>query len=212
MKPIDQIITEAMAVHGILHQRGETAPCLSFLSDKNLHGFIEVGSANGGSFYCWASIIDGLKISVDLNHGFGLSDGLPGANSFDDVAAAYEATNGVVKARNDKWRHHFTDVHIVEGNSMSPNTIDKVKNILNGQTVGWIFIDAWHEYFAVMEDLKNFKQFLSPNGYIGFHDINQSDSMRMFWTEMQNTYKNTITISDSNGIGIIPASDLYENR
>ena len=78
----------------------------------------------------------------------------------------------------------------------------------HGDLVGWIFIDAWHEYFAAMEDLKNFKQFLSPNGYIGFHDIHQSDSMKKFWTDITNTYSNTITIPESNGIGIIPASSL----
>lgn len=208
MKTINQIISDSISIHGALHQSTEMYNCLTFLSDKNLHGFIEVGCANGASFYCWASLIDGPKISVDLNHGFGLSNGLPGANTFDDVAAAYEATNGNVKMRNDKWRAHFSDVQIVEGNSMSPNTITKVKDILGEQTVGWIFIDAWHEYFAVVEDLKNFKQFLSPNGYIGFHDINQSESMRKFWTEMQDTYKNVITIPESNGIGIIPATEL----
>lgn len=208
MKPIPQIIGEAIGVYGSLHQSSEMNECLAFLSDKNLHGFIEVGCANGASFHCWASLIDGIKISVDLNHGFGLSDGMPGANTLDDVAAAYEATNPVVKSRNDKWRTHFTDVQIVEGNSMSPNTIQKVKDILGEQKVGWIFIDAWHEHFAALEDLKNFKQFLSPNGYIGFHDINQSNSMRNFWGEMMSTYTGTITIPDANGIGIIPATSL----
>jgi len=208
MKSTTQIMNEATSIHGMLHQQREMNNCLAFLSDKNLHGFIEVGCANGGSFYCWASIIDGPKVSVDLNHGFGLSEGLPGANTFDDVAAAYEATNELVKARNDKWREHYNDVRIVEGNSLSEKTIQKVKDTLNGQTVGWVFIDAWHEYFAAVEDLKNFKQFLSPNGYIGFHDINQSQSMKDFWNEMVRTYDNTITLPEDNGIGIIPAESL----
>lgn len=208
MKYTNEIIQNAISVHGYLHQSNEMNNCLSFLRDKNLHGFIEVGCANGASFFCWASIIDGPKISVDLNHGFGLSDGLPGANTMDDVDAAYEATHPAVKERNDKWRKHFSDVRIVEGNSMSATTIDKVRNTLDGATVGWIFIDAWHEYFAVMEDMKNFKQFLSPNGYIAFHDINQSESMKQFWKEMIETYDNTITLPDANGIGIIPAKSF----
>jgi cephalosporin hydroxylase len=208
MIDFQNIINNAIVTHGALHQGGEMYKCLEFLHDKKLNGFIEVGSANGGSFFCWASIIDGPKISVDLNHGFGLSDGLPGANTFDDVAAAYEETNITVRIRNDKWRKNFSDVRIIEGNSMSTVTIQKVSDCLHGDLVGWIFIDAWHEYFAAMEDLKNFKQFLSPNGYIGFHDIHQSDSMKKFWTDITNTYSNTITIPESNGIGIIPASSL----
>ena len=56
--------------------------------------------------------------------------------------------------------------------------------------------------------MKNFKQFLSPNGYIAFHDINQSESMKQFWNEMIETYDNTITLPDANGIGIIPAKSF----
>ena len=183
--------------------------CLQFLVDKELNGFIEVGSANGASFYCWSSVVKtGPRISVDLNHGFGLSDGLGGANTMDNVDPANEINYNPVRARNTLWRSNFKNVITIEGTSMAPETIEKVKNTLNGNTVDWIFIDAWHEYFAAMEDLKNFKQFLSPRGYIGFHDIRQSESMDKFWSEVQSTYENTIEISGGTGIGIIPAQSL----
>lgn len=208
MIAIQQIIDQSRVVHGSLHQGFELNECLRILSGKNLRGFIEVGSANGASFYCWASLIDGPKISVDLNHGFGLSDGMAGANTLDDVPAATEETHPAVRDRNTKWRDHFTDVYTIEGNSMSPNTIAKVRTILDDQLVGWVFIDGWHEHFAALEDLKNYKQFLSSDGYIGFHDINQSDSMRNFWRDMTETYQNTITISAGNGIGIIPSTSI----
>ena len=192
-----------------LNQTMEMNECLEFLSDKNLSGFIEVGSAGGGSFYCWASVItDGPKISVDLNHGFGLSDGLPGANTMDNVAPASEAEFAAVRARNEKWRTLFNEVITIEGNSMAPETVSAVDKVLQGRTVGWVFIDAWHEYFAVKEDLKNYSQFLHPDGYIGFHDINQDDSMRQFWSEIKSTYKNTIEIMHGTGLGIIPAREI----
>ena len=206
---INEIVQEAITVYGQLHQNIEMFRCLEFLLNKNLKGFIEVGSANGASFHCWASVMhEGPKVSVDLNHGFGLSDGLPGADSSDNVSAAGESLYPAVKERNDNWRKHFNDIRIVEGNSMAPETIRLTRDILSGELVDWIFIDAWHERFAVMEDFKNYAQFLSPGGYIGFHDIHQSDSMREFWQEMQETYENTITLDGNTGIGIIPEESL----
>lgn len=206
---IPDIVSQARSLYGNLHQADEMENCLNFLSNKRLDGFIEVGSANGASFHCWASVITtGPKISVDLNHGFGLSNGLGGANTMENVDAAYEANYETVQNRNNLWRTNFDNVITVEGNSMAPETIEKVKSVLNGKRVSWVFIDAWHEYFAAMEDLKNFKQFLTDDGYIGFHDIHQSDSMDKFWAEVQSTYKNTIEIPGGTGIGIIPAESL----
>jgi len=205
---VENIITDSKNIYGALHQLDEMTHCLNFLSDKQLNGFIEVGCANGASFHCWASVVNGVKLSVDLNHGFGMSDGLPGANTKDDVSAATEQNYTQVRDRNNKWRTYFSDVYTVEGNSMAPETIEKVKSTLNGKKVDWIFIDAWHEYFAAMEDLNNFKQFLSADGYIGFHDIHQSESMDKFWLEVQNTYTNTIEIAGGTGIGLIHASSF----
>jgi cephalosporin hydroxylase len=199
-----EIINNAKEIYGILHQSDEMHNCLSFLQDKSLIGFIEIGSANGASFHCWASIIQlGPKISVDLNHGFGLSAGLPDANTSKNTLAAGEGEYTGVKNRNDNWRLHFTDVRIVEGNSMAIETIETTRKTLNGEKVGWLFIDAWHEYFAVKRDLENYKQFVNPTGYIGFHDIHQSTSMTNFWNEVQTIYPTTYEITGGTGIGII---------
>lgn len=210
MKDINvaSIIADSKNIYGALHQAEEMTNCLNFLSDKQLNGFIEVGCANGASFHCWASVVSGLKLSVDLNHGFGMSEGLPGANTKDDVFAATEQKYTQVRDRNNKWRTYFNDVYTVEGNSMAPETIEKVKSTLNGKKVDWIFIDAWHEYFAAMEDLNNFKQFLSEDGYMAFHDIHQNESMDKFWSEVQSTYTNTIEIAGGTGIGLIHASSF----
>jgi hypothetical protein len=205
---LGNIIADSKNIYGALHQSEEMTNCLKFLSDKQLNGFIEVGCASGASFHCWASVVNGLKLSVDLNHGFGMSEGLGGANTKDDVLPAAEQNYTQVRDRNNKWRRYFSDVYTIEGNSMAPETIEKVKSTLNGKKVDWIFIDAWHEYFAAMEDLNNFKQFLSADGYIGFHDIHQSASMDKFWSEVQNTYTHTIEISGGTGIGLIHASSF----
>lgn len=194
---IDNIISTSIMNHGVLHQSTEMNKCLLFLQDKQLSGFIEIGSANGASFHCWASVVSGIKISVDWNFGFGMvvqDNTIPHAN---------ESDYPQIQHRNNTWRSNFDDVHTIDGDSRSITTIDKVKDVLDGQLVDWIFVDAWHEYDAAIADYNNYLQFLSPHGYIGFHDIYQSEDMKRFWHETRSKYQSYIEFSDGTGTGIL---------
>jgi cephalosporin hydroxylase len=192
------IVTEARSLYPMLHQSTEMNDALEFIDGKNLSGFIEVGSANGASFHCWGRAIPtGPKISVDWNFGFGLAV----QNVGDTVA--HEADHQTIQIRNDTWRTNFADVHTVEGDSRSPDTIEQVRKILNGQTVDWVFIDAWHEYDAAMADYKNYLEFVSPNGYITFHDIFQSDSMKQFWHEVKGLHQTALEFYGGTGMGVL---------
>lgn len=203
------IMNEAIPIYGILHQGREMFNCLKFLQSKQLTGFIEIGSANGASFHCWAKVIStGPKISVDLNYGHRVGLEIPDVNTTDNVLASGEASFAVVKTRNNNWRKYFSDVCAIEGNSLATETIETMRSTLNGVKVDWLFIDACHEYSAVTADLKNYSPFVNSNGYIGFHDIQLNDEMIKFWSELKDTCKNYIEIADGNGIGIIPKSDI----
>lgn len=132
---------------------------LDWLHNKpELHndGFIEIGSAWGASFHLWGSIIGGgPKISVDY---------------IDTAYYPYLVMDEFDK-RNATWSQHFTDVHAVYGDSKAPDTIQQVADILNGRQVGWLYIDGDHSFEGAQSDYNNYKQFVKPNGYIGFHDI-----------------------------------------
>jgi hypothetical protein len=212
---IYDVIQQSIQLHGILHQQEEMPATLNFLLSKNLNGFIEVGSANGASFHCWAAAIpNGIKMSVDLNYGFGMGpeselrweEVFTGA----DVEPASELKHEPVRRRNNTWRNYFDDVVIVEGNCMAPQTVEKVKNILNGKLVDWIFIDAWHDYVGMTTDFNNYNQFLSPDGYMGFHDIFQYPSTIKFWNLVKSTFENVIEINYGTGIGIIPNQEIIK--
>lgn len=192
------IVAEARNLYPMLHQNTEMNDALDFIEGKNFAGFIEVGSANGASFHCWGRAIpNGPKISVDWNFGFGLAV----QNVGDTVA--HEADHLTIQNRNNTWRANFSDVHTVEGDSRSPQMIDQVRKILNGQTVDWVFIDAWHEYDAAMADYKNYLEFVSPNGYIAFHDIFQSDSMKQFWHEVKHQHQTALEFYGGTGLGVL---------
>ena len=226
MLPTHEIVNEARRVYGVLHQHDEMNQTLDFLRTKNLRGFVEVGSANGASFHCWASVIpDGVKVSVDMNLGFGMG---PSTNSPEwdeaekgmgdfgwipelaqmDFPVANEANFPTVQTRNNKWRERFSDVRTVEGNCMSPNTVEKLRTVLDGTLVDWVFIDAWHNIGGMITDFNNYNQFLTPTGYMGFHDIYQTKSTTQFWELIKKTFPNTIEFTAGTGIGVLPAESI----
>lgn len=185
----------------------ELVQCLTMLLRRPLFGFIEVGSANGGSFHCWGRAIPkGPKVSVDWNQGFG--NGLGGTD------AVHEGDCRPVYDRNTKWRSFFTDVRIVEGNSLQQTTVDACRTILRGEQVDWLFIDADHTYTAAQHDLENYSPFVRRGGYIGFHDIRFNTEMQTFWTDIKRVHEHrrgrvfefpdsTYPNVKSNGIGIL---------
>ena len=199
------IVSSARQIYGALHMQSEMQNCLDFLSTKQLKGFIEIGSANGASFHCWACVIpDGPKVSVDINYGFGIGvEILTGVTNM-PLTPSSELAWPAAKRRNDMWRAHFDNVRIVEGNSMARETIDATRVVLATEKVDWLFIDACHEDAAVTQDLTNYKQFVNPGGYIGFHDVHQTEDMEAFWTRIKSEHPDYIEVQGGTGIGIIP--------
>jgi len=105
---------------------------------------IEIGVENGGSFKFWEQLLpkNGLLIGVD--------------------------DYGKVK-----WDYRNSDrkIYLVEGDSRSAETVLKVKELLNGATIDFLFIDATHTPEAARQDWMNYGQFLRSGGMVGFHDL-----------------------------------------
>jgi len=201
---ISEILSEAQSLY-YLHQMTELPLCMEWLSKKQLTGFIEVGSANGASFHCWARLIpNGPKVSVDWNRGFGMSpDGM-------QQLIAYETEFATVQKRNALWREHFSDVRIVEGDCLEPATVEACKTVLGGKLVDWAFIDATHEYEPGLKDTKNYSQFVKNNCYIGLHDISSHKEMTELWEDFKHNkldigreYSIAAEFFSGHGIGIL---------
>lgn len=149
----------------------------NWMKELTLNGFIEIGSAFGGSFHLWSTLIQGKKISVDM-----------------EPTGQYpqNLTLERMNQRNDIWRKHFTDVHCVQGNSHLTTTVDKVAEVLGDDLVDWLFIDAEHTYEGVKADFEMYKHFVRLGGYVGFHDIrmliadsgNHGPGCGVYWNEI----------------------------
>jgi cephalosporin hydroxylase len=179
-----KIALEANELYHYMWQEDEIADALKFLDEnlsKKTNGFIEIGSAMGGSFHCWGNIIkDGIKISVDLP----LVD--TGTTWPEFVKSKAETFSGLnsdgINYRLKIWNEHLTDVVQILGDSTQIEIVNKVKEVLNGKQVDFLFIDGDHSYQAIESDFLKYKDFVRKGGYIGFHDI--IGHYGQYWAEL----------------------------
>jgi len=57
-------------------------------------------------------------------------------------------------------------IELIEGDSTSENTIEKVKEILNGSTKTLVILDSYHSHKHVLNELRVFAQFVGKDQYL----------------------------------------------
>lgn len=196
---IKEIIEEAYDL-GMVQNEYEITEAAKFVEKLNVKDFVEIGTDRGGTFMVWGRLSDpeGTKISVDW------------------VAGPWSSTNSIMhepfdlQRRNDAMRTVGKNVHILNGDSHSEEMVRHVKSILGDKKVDFLFIDGDHSYLGVKLDFYMYKQFVKPGGWIGFHDIKNTDHhhnehcfVDQFWEELN--YEKVWFRSDNNwgGIGFI---------
>ena len=98
----------------------------------------------------------------------------------------------------------------IEGNSHDSSTYDLLVNALDGKTIDFLFIDGDHTYEGVKKDYETYSPLVNENGYIGFHDINDTQRHRdrnvyvgKFWNELLGEKTEFNVNADWAGIGVI---------
>lgn len=117
------------------------------LMPRNMSKIIELGTEFGGSSIIWNQLCqegNGFFIGVD---------GEPGRAQ----KMLYDSK---------------TPVTMIAGNTMHQSTVDKVAEVLKGELVDFLFIDADHMDIAVYLDTKNYIQFVRDGGIVAYHDAN----------------------------------------
>lgn len=125
-------------------------------------------------------------LEIGSNYG-GTSVGL--CNLFENVISVdikYHPNFDEIKSRHKNYNYIISD-------SNSDVTIQYLKNL--NIKFDFIFIDADHSYEGVKSDFLKYKQFLSSDGYVAFHDIvksqeNINNNIRVsdFWEEIKVQY------------------------
>jgi hypothetical protein len=169
---LNKLINLAEEKYQLKQNRVEIEELITFLSGKNIKNFCEIGTHFGGTYFLLSHIATGKKISIDYCSG----------------------TFGGIGWLNSKERNKDLDIKdsfFIEGSSQSYETIKSLKDILNGELLDLLFIDGDHTYKGVKNDYHFYKQFVKDDGYIVFHDINDTKFHRdlncnvsKFWDEL----------------------------
>lgn len=117
---------------------------------------LEIGTANGGSLFALTrlSAPDAHVISVDLPHG--------------NFGGGYPAWRiSLYKA----FATRMQQLDLLRGDSHDPRTRDRVRTLLEGESLDLLFIDGDHTFDGVRQDFESYGPLVRRGGLIAFHDI-----------------------------------------
>ena len=174
----------------------------SFVEKLKPEHILEIGTWKGGTFYLWLWLASGLKISIDL----------PGGAFGGAMLTAEELLN-----RDEAF--HVLDRHelVISGDSHSVEVHTEVAALLCGgsEKLDFLFIDGDHTYEGVKQDFLMYSPFVSPSGWIAFHDINDSEWHRQnnvgvckLWAELKGKKLEFNSHQNWAGIGLIQGGEL----
>jgi len=192
----ENIVDFAIREFETLQQREEISRLLKKLADCNAEYICEIGTYGGGTNFMLNHTIPSAKevIGVDL----------------------YVLNRAILQHFNPQSHN----MHLINGASCVPSTINKIEKILNGNKLDFCFIDGDHTYEGVKQDFLTYRHLVKEGGLIGFHDINPdhftkygtktgpcTGEVPRFWSEIKDSYEHEEIIAgedqDGYGIGVI---------
>lgn len=178
--------------------KSEYCRLVEFAARQHPRVILEIGTAKGGTLLAWSRIASELVISIDM---FGGAGG-----------------GGYPKAKEKLFRHFAidrpgVDLVLLREDSHSLETREHVRQVLDGRTVDFLFIDGDHTYAGVRRDFEIWSELVTPGGYVAFHDILHPPEVRdcevdRLWAELQQKYPEHFELVEDprqgwGGIGVL---------
>lgn len=173
-KSVGTIINESYSL-GMIQNLSEITQAAEFFKQMNVKNFMEIGTDQGGTFAIWSKLSeDGIRISVDMPHG------TYGVSSYD------------VNKRDEYLRSLGSNVTMIHGDSHSDEIKNRISSMLKEGELDFLFIDGDHTYEGVKKDYEDYKKYVKEGGWIGFHDIKDTEFHRnancrvdLLWNELR---------------------------
>jgi len=149
----EELVQSSCDIIGKLEQNNnEIIQCVKYIIDLKPHNILEIGTRKGGTFHIWCSLATGKRISVDLCEEMSLEE---------------------VVERNKKINERFDRVYFIQGNSHDGHILNRVKKVLKGELLDFLFIDGEHINDGPEKDYQMYSPLVRAGGIIGFHDIGE---------------------------------------
>ena len=158
--------------------RSEILQLLEILAREPAKRVLEIGTAGGGTFFLFAHVAapEAFLISADLPQGM-FGGGYP------------------------LWRCQLIRsfarpgqrIELLRTDSHAPASLARIKEMLAGQPLDFLFIDGDHRYEGVKADFEMYSPLVRPGGWIAFHDIvpgpaDEAGGVSVFWQELKTRY------------------------
>jgi cephalosporin hydroxylase len=173
----------------------EITSLLKIIAELKPKVVLEIGTEKGGTLFLFTRVADPKAkiISIDLPGGpFG--GGYPRWK-----IPLYKS-----------FAKEGQEIYLIRGDSHNIQTFEKVKRILNGEKVEFLFIDGDHTYEGVKKDFEMYSPLVRRGGIIAFHDIvvhppETKCEVNKFWNEVKYKYKWMEIVENQGwaGIGIL---------
>jgi predicted O-methyltransferase YrrM len=175
--------------------RSEFLALAQLVKQQNCKYVMEIGTFRGGTLFVFSQLAEpgATMISLDFHMSF-----------FGKVYGALQ------KPLLRKFVRNGKSLFMVRENSHLPQTLDTIRNILQGHQLDFLFIDGDHSYEGVREDFMMYSPLVRDGGLIAFHDIADSGGSRevhRLWSELKPNFQHEefihVTGDRAMGIGVL---------
>jgi predicted O-methyltransferase YrrM len=104
-------------------------------------------------------------------------------------------------------------MYLVKGDSHMGSTLTRVKEILSGKAIDFLFVDGDHTYVGVRQDFNMYGPLVRKDGLVAFHDVafhpyaGPACEVDRFWNEIKAAYEHEEFIENPKqgwaGIGVL---------
>ena len=112
----------------------------------------EIGAGHGGSLYMWSRGVNSAKLIVSIDIEF-----LTGKRLLESFKSDAE-------------------VHVLQANSHSENTVEQLQEILGGRKIDFLYIDGDHSYEGVIQDFEMYTPLVGEDGIVILDDVDNTIS------------------------------------
>jgi predicted O-methyltransferase YrrM len=199
-----KLAREAKA-RGAIQKIRELAPLLALVRRAGPRTVVEVGTAEGGTFYalCRAAPAHATIVSIDLPGGaFG------GGYTDEDIPR--------LRSYGRAGQH----LSFILADSQRESTRELLSETLGGRGIDFLMIDGDHTYDGVRRDFELYSALLSAGALVAFHDIvphapHSRCEVDRFWNEVKEGYRHLELVDPRpdpvegpwGGIGVLYAGD-----
>lgn len=176
--------------------KSEITELLGIIKDLKPCRILEIGTAKGGTLFLFSKVLpDNAEI-------FSIDRGMPFETFFRRWRVRFF----------ESFVKHKNNMHILQLNSHSKSTFERLKKMLSGKKFDFLFIDGDHTYIGAKKDFEMYSKLVKKGGIIAMHDValhppEKNCNVYKFFNELQKKHRTKKIIENTKqgwgGIGIL---------